>query len=108
MCNVTAYKEYLGRLEDYLAFVNTDVDRLMAWEPELYAAYGTHKGLAIEKVKEWYQDAEKMFISTSDPELYIASQYDTYRSGADLWELVDREIARGMIYECGSYWFINE
>jgi hypothetical protein len=108
MCNVTAFNDYVGRLEDYLEYVNTDVDRLMAWEPELYAAFGTHNNKKIEEIKDWYEDAEDLFISTFDPELYIAAKYETYRTNEDLWDLVDREIDAGTIYECGGYWFRSE
>lgn len=107
MCNVTAFNDYVGRLEDYLTFVNTNVVHNMLWEPEFYAGYGAYNGLKIEEIKDWYEDAEDQFI-WGDPDEYIRGQYDHYIREDDVWDLVEREIDAGTIYECGGYWFRSE
>ena len=108
MCNVSAYKEYVERLEDYLEFVSTDVDRLMAYEPELYAAYGTHTELKLEEIKDWYQDAEAMFVSVDDPYPYLQYKYDVWRD-EHVDYFYEKEVHKdGVLYECGGYWFTTE
>lgn len=108
MCNVSAYTEFVERLEDYLEFVNTDVDRLMAYEPELYAAYGTHNELKVEEIKDWYQDAEAMFVTVYDPYLYLQNKYDVWRD-EDIDYFYEKEVHKdGVLYECGGYWFTTK
>ena len=105
MCNVTAFNDYVGRLEDYLEFVNTDVDRLMAWEPELYAAFGTHNELPVETIKDWYAEAEDMFVTVWDIDLYIQKKYEVWEDEA-IDYYYEKEVHRdGTLYECGGYWF---
>lgn len=108
MCDVDVYREYLDRLEDYLDYVNTDVERHMLWEPDLYAGYGAYNGLKVEEIKNWYRDAEEQFITTGDPDDYIRRQYDHDIIEDAVWDLVDREIDEGRIYECGGYWFLAD
>lgn len=108
MCNVSAYTEYLERLETYLEFVNTDVDRLMAYEPELYAVYGTHNNLRIEEIKGWYQDAEALFVTVYDPYLYLQNKYDVWKD-EDVDYFYEKEVHRdGILYECAGFWFVTE
>ena len=108
MCNVSAYTEYVDRLEDYLGFVNTDVDRLMAYEPEFYAAYGTHNELKVEEIKDWYQDAEEKYVTMYEPYLYLQKKYDVWRD-EDIDYFYEKEVHKdGVLYECGDYWFTTE
>ena len=108
MCDINAYKEKLSNLEDYLEFVNTDVDRLMQWEPELYAAYAAHNDLPVETVKDWYESAEDNFVSVYGVELYLQTKYEVWKD-EDIDYLYDKEVHRdGTLYECGNYWFKTE
>lgn len=105
MCDINAYKEKLNALEDYLEFVNTDVDRLMQWEPDLYAAYAAHNGLAVEEIKDWYEEAEDNFVSAFGIELYLQTKYEFWTDeGFDYF--YEKEVHKdGTLYECGGYWF---
>lgn len=107
MCDLTKYKENLDRLNDYLEYVNSDMDRLMAYEPELYAAYLTLRPeLVLEEVKEWYEEAEAMYISAHGIDLYLMKKYDVWRD-EDLDYYYEKEVHRdGLVRECGSYWFL--
>ena len=108
MCDINAYKEKLGALEDYLEFVNTDVDRLMQWEPDLYAAYAAHNDLTVETVKDWYEDAEDNFVSAYDPGMYLMAKYEVWKDD-DIDYYYEKEVHRdGTLYECGNYWFKAE
>lgn len=107
MCNVTKLREVTESLNDYLEYVNTDVDQLMAYEPELYAAYAAHTGEKISRIKDWYLEAEQAFITTLGLEDYIESRYD-YVDQFNYWDKVQTEIDDGDIFECGGYWFRGE
>lgn len=108
MCDVNNYKEYLGRLEDYLEYVNTDVEDLMMWEPELYAAFGVHNGLAVENIKNWYMWAEELLITTGDPDDWVRSRHEHHLSEEAVWDIVHDNVDQGLIFECGGYWFATE
>lgn len=107
MYKAPAFTEYLEQLEAYLEYVNTDVDRLMGREPDMYAAYGTHNNLKIEEIKNWYQAAEEHLISVYAPETYIMKKYDVFEV-AEVWELLEIEVDSGTIYESNYYWFYTE
>ena len=108
MCDINTYKEKLSALEDYLEFVNTDIDRLMRWEPELYAAYAAHNGLAVEEVKDWYEEAEDNFVSVYGVDLYLQGKYGAWQDD-DIDYLYEKAVHRdGTLYECGGYWFKAE
>lgn len=107
MCDEAVYQEKIGQLEDYLEFVNTDIDRLMRFEVELYAAYATLNDLTIERVKEWYQDAESKLVSANDPWLYLSHKYDVWNDD-DIEYYYDIELGEGIIHSCGGYWFSVE
>lgn len=108
MCDVNAVKAKLDELEDYLAYVNTDIDRLMKWEPDLYAAYAAHNDLPIGTIKEWYQDAEDEFVSAFEPDLYLQMKYGVWKA-EDLDYFYEKEVHRdGTLYEAGSYWFMRD
>lgn len=108
MCDINAYKEKLSNLEDYLEFVNTDVDRLMQWEPELYAAYAAHNNLPVETVKSWYESAEDNFVSVYGVELYLQTKYGVWKD-EDIDYFYEKEVHRdGTLYECAGFWFKAE
>ena len=105
MCDINKYKEKLSSLEDYLEIVNTDVDRLMQWEPELYAAYAAHNNLTVGTVKSWYESAEDNFVSAYGIELYLQHKYDVWKDD-DIDYFYEKEVHEdGTLYECGGYWF---
>lgn len=108
MCDINVYKEKISALEDYLEFVNTDIDRLMQWEPELYAAYAAHNNLTVGTVKDWYESAEDNFVSVYGVELYLQTKYGVWKD-EDIDYFYEKEVHRdGTLYECGSYWFKTE
>lgn len=107
MCDVTAFKANLEALEDYLEFVNTDVEHLMGYEVEMYAAYMcVAPGSRIHNIKDWYREAEINYISSTTLELYIMSKYDVYtEEDVDYWHEI--EVGRSYVLECAGYWFHN-
>lgn len=108
MCDINKYNEKVRALEDYLEYVNTDVDRLMAWEPDLYAAYAAHNNLPVETIKEWYEKAEDMFISVFNINLYLQKKYNIWSVEA-IDYYYEKEVHRdGTLYECGGFWFRTE
>lgn len=109
MCDITQFKENVERLEDYLEHVNTDVDKLMAFEPELYAAYLTHNPrLGLEHIKSWYREAEEMYVSSLGVDVYLGMKYDVWKD-EDIDYYYEKEVHRdGTLYECAGYWFKNE
>lgn len=107
MCNVTEYKKKLEELETYLEFVNTEVDRAMAYEPELYAAYWTlHPQLGVEYIGSWYKVAEELFISAHSLDVYLGKKYDVW-SDESLDYYYEKEVNDDLARECGGYWFKN-
>ena len=108
MCDINAVNQKISELEDYLEYVHTDIDRLMKWEPDLYAAYAAHHNLPVSTIKEWYEDAEDAFISTFGLDLYLSGKYEVHRD-EDLDYYYEKEVYRdGTVYECGGYWFTTE
>ena len=112
MCNVDKYRDYLSRLEDYLEFVNTDVEELMKYETELYTAYGSHHGYKVEYIKDWYDEAEDDLLTELSPEDFVSNEYGIPidPSGYDtrVPDIVDELIEKGELFECGGYWFHSE
>lgn len=109
MCDITQFTENAERLEDYLEHVNTDVDRLMAYEPTLYAAYLTlNPRLGLEYIKSWYKEAEEMYVSATGLDVYLGIKYDVWE-GEDIDYYYEKEVHRdGTLAECGGYWFRTE
>lgn len=108
MCDINKFNEKVSALEDYLEYVNTDIDSLMAWEPDLYAAYAAHNDLPVETIKDWYEEAEDRFVSAWDIDLYIQKKYDVWGEEA-IDYYYEKEVHRdGILYECGGYWFSTE
>lgn len=105
MCVNNKFDEKLDSLNDYIGYVNTDIDRLMAFEPELYAAYAAHNDEVITDVKAWYEKAEKNFISSFGIDMYLGIKYDTWDEEA-LDHFFAQEVHEdGTLYECHGYWF---
>lgn len=108
MCDINKVYEKQDELEDYFEFVNTDVDRLLKWEPELYAAYAAHNNLAVSTIKEWYPQAEDNYVSAFSPDLYLQRKYGVWKDAA-LDYYYDKEVHQdGTLYECGGFWFTTE
>ena len=106
MCDVTKYKECITALTDYIAYVNTGVDRLLNYELEMYAAYMTHNDEArMTNFSEWYKQAEAAYIATDlGISMWIANQYEVWKD-KDIDQYFYLETSNGTIYECGGYWF---
>lgn len=108
MCDINQVNAKLGELEDYLEYVNTDVDRLLRWEPDLYAAYAAHNDLKVSTIKDWYTKAEDAFVSACGVDLYLQTKYDLWKE-EQLDYYYEKEVHRdGTLYECGGYWFKTE
>lgn len=108
MCDVSKYKEYLGRLDDYLDRVNSSVEGSMLYERELYAAFGTHNNLVVENIRDWYLRAEELHITTGDPDDWVRAQHEHHLNEETVWEMVHEAVDLELIFECGGYWFTTE
>lgn len=109
MCNVSAYNENVDRLVDYLEHVNPEVDRLLEYEPELYAAFMTavRPQLGVEHIKSWYKEAEELYISLYDIDLYLTLKYDVHWV-EELDYYYEKEVhLDDLVRECAGYWFKN-
>lgn len=108
MCDINKYHAKLVELQDYLEYVTTDIEDLLLWEPDLYAAYAAHNGLNVATIKEWYGDAEELFVNALSPEPYLMHKYDAV-TAEEVDYYYEKEVFRdGTLYECGGYFFRTE
>lgn len=108
MCDINVLKQKANEMDDYLSYVNTDVDRKMGLPFEVYVAYAAHEGKTIAEIGTWYSEAEKYYVSQYSPDYYLAKKYDVW-SDDELNYYYEKEVHRdGTLYECGGYFFYRD
>lgn len=105
MCDINKFYDKVMDMEDYFAYVNTDIDSFMMYEQELYAAYATHYDLSISTIGDWFEDAQREFITSLDIDLYLMKHYDFWHS-EELDYFYEKAVHTDqIIFECAGYWF---
>lgn len=105
MCDIDMFYDKVMDMEDYFAYVNTDIDSYMMFERELYAAYAALYGLSISTIGDWFEDAEREFITSLDIDLYLMKRYDFWHE-EELDYFYDKAVHEDqIIIECAGYWF---
>lgn len=107
MCEEVAFTNYMERLEDYLEYVNTDVEDHLDYPLSVYAAYGSRNGESVETIKEWYEAADEQYLDMFAPTDYIDGIYGNQEADY-FWELVYREESKGYIYRYADHWFMEK
>lgn len=105
MCDLIKVEAKYDDMLDYMEYVNTDVDSLMAFSPDVYAAYAAHNDKNISLIKEWFEDAEDAFVSAYSVESYLQQKYDIWSDDAVDFYYNKEVFVDETLYECWGYWF---